>query len=74
MFVVGVQEGPLVLLIVKPTNNTRESPTVQVKTFGDDRIKGAGVFLIETSGTKLHDCELNQKTSGSVLTILRNIM
>ena len=53
------REVPLVLLIIKPTNNTSEMPHFGQRE--DERIKHICFFLIDVNNaTKLHSSEVNK--------------
>ena len=65
----GDSEGPLVLLIIKPTKNISATPH-----FGqseDERIKHTSFFLIDVNATKLHNCGINKKSIESLANFLQ---
>ena len=67
----GIEEGPVFLMIVKPTMNTEERIIVSAKDFKNPRIHEAFFFLININVTELHDCDHNDNNLSSLMRSLK---
>ena len=68
----GITEGPIVLMIIKPTRKAAEEPAMQMSSFKevDSRIVEAGFFLIDINITGLHECDVNMASASKIAKFL----
>eukprot|EP00092_Neocalanus_flemingeri_P032235 GFUD01035037.1.p1 GENE.GFUD01035037.1~~GFUD01035037.1.p1 ORF type:complete len:546 (-),score=174.09 GFUD01035037.1:110-1747(-) len=67
----GLNDGPILLLIIKGTRKLDDKPSVHIQDLEDPRIKEVCFFLVDTKFSTLHQCQINNKSFNSAFNFLK---